>query len=152
MLTVPPVPQEYDPVPIQDIIDRICLRFPIAAADLGADSVDSSKVKDGTLVLADLSTAVKNAFLKLATAADLVMSIGNDGASLVAAATVTKTITHSLGRTPLHVLVTPRAPRNGIASAFYAGNFTATTFDVEVIVTNFSAQTAVQNFEWMAIG
>jgi hypothetical protein len=111
----------------------------------------------GNLDLTNLSTPTKNGFLKLATVADRKVAFGSiSTGGFGGNTTLTGTINHGLGLTPVLVLLTPgdiaTFAGSNSAVAASAAAFNSTNFSYRLSTANNSGTNFGTNIYWLAIG
>jgi hypothetical protein len=115
--------------------------------------IDSANVTDGSLALADLATATKNSFLKLATVADKKIAFGSyfEPAGWSGTDHRTDSISHGLGSTPSVVLLTAGAIDGTTPTVVSLTGKAASTFSYYVASADGSVHATGTIIDWIAI-
>lgn len=114
---------------------------------LADQSVVTQKIKDGTIVVGDLSTAAQNAFLKLLSAANLSIAFGTGSVTFTASTvSANTTFSHGLGGTPVWVGI----EGTDLNTVMWGHNKSSTQLTVRGSYA--SAISGTFGFEWAAIG
>jgi hypothetical protein len=131
----------------------------VTLAKLAPNSVDTSKIVDGTIGSGDLGTSALNAFMKLAVAADRKIAFSSGGAGSFAfnasGDIATQSFSHGLGTTPIAVFATQAEGgnfANGVRAAFACGSRSGTTLNIDgTCIRQPIAPTVAVNCHWVAI-
>lgn len=128
----------------------------VKASELDTDAVEEAKIKNGAVSKAKLKTDALNAFLKLATGADLKLAYGTaNSGGFGGGNSIGVTVTHGLPSTPILFIAIPAviatfSPTGTAVVTFGLFGKGSTTCLLQADITEGFSNNAV-NFDWIAI-